>query len=64
MIDDPPFEVRPGLLVVDDIEQYEVLHPDPTQVEYRGYDVFGMGPPSSGGITVGEQSEHRTELPS
>ncbi len=54
VIDDPPFEVRPGLLVVDDIEQYEVLHPDPTQVEYRGYDVFGMGPPSSGGITVGE----------
>lgn len=51
---DPPFPVRPGLMVVGDIEQYEVLHPDPTMVEYRGLEVFGMGPPSSGGITVGE----------
>jgi len=53
-VDDPPFEVRPGLMVLGDIEGYEVLHPDPTLVEYRGLQVFGMGPPSSGGITVGE----------
>ncbi len=26
----------------------------PTRVEYRGLEVFGMGPPSSGGSTVGE----------
>ena len=31
--------------------------------EYRGLDVFGMGPPSSGGITVGESSQHRRQLP-
>jgi gamma-glutamyltranspeptidase/glutathione hydrolase len=54
VVADPPFPVRPGLMVVGDIEQYEVLHPDPTMVEYRGFEVFGMGPPSSGGITVGE----------
>ncbi len=54
VIDDPPFPVRPGLMVVGDIEQYRVLHPDPTMVDYRGLEVFGMGPPSSGGITVGE----------
>ncbi len=54
VVDDPPFEVRPGLMVLEDIEQYQVLHPAPTHVEYRGLDVFGMGPPSSGGITVGE----------
>ncbi|MDH3398747.1 MAG: gamma-glutamyltransferase [Acidimicrobiia bacterium] len=54
VVDDPPFLVRPGLMVLGDIEQYEVLHPDPTTVEYRGFEVFGMGPPSSGGITVGE----------
>src|SRR5205807_3406121 len=27
---------------------------NPTHVSYRGYDVYGMGPPSSGGSTVGE----------
>lgn len=53
-VDDPLFEVRPGLMVLGDIEGYEVLHPDPTLVEYRGLEVYGMGPPSSGGITVGE----------
>ena len=26
----------------------------PTRVGYRGYDVYSMGPPSSGGSTVGE----------
>jgi gamma-glutamyltranspeptidase/glutathione hydrolase len=54
VVDDPPFQVRPGLMTVDDIAQYQVLHPDPTIVYYRGFEVFGMGPPSSGGITVGE----------
>jgi gamma-glutamyltranspeptidase/glutathione hydrolase len=54
VVDDPPFTVRPGLMVLGDVEQYQVLHPDPTMVEYRGFEVFGMGPPSSGGITVGE----------
>ena len=28
--------------------------PAPTHVNYRGYDVYGMAPSSSGGITVGE----------
>ncbi len=54
VVDDPPFEVRPGLMILDDLEQYEVLHPAPTMVDYRGLEVYGMGPPSSGGITVGE----------
>lgn len=54
VVANPPFEVRPGLMVIEDIEQYGVLHPDPTVVDYRGFEVFGMGPPSSGGITVGE----------
>ncbi len=54
VVDDPPFQVRPGLMTVGDVEQYGVLHPNPTMVEYRGFEVFGMGPPSSGGITVGE----------
>jgi gamma-glutamyltranspeptidase/glutathione hydrolase len=51
---DPPFTVRPGLMTTADLASYDVLRPDPTVNEYRGYDVYGMGPPSSGGITVGE----------
>lgn len=45
---------QPGFLAVDDIASYEVLRPDPTITDYRGYQVYGMPPPSSGGITVGE----------
>ncbi len=54
VVDNPPFEVRPGLMVAADLAQYRVLHPAPTVVDYRGLDIYGMGPPSSGGITVGE----------
>ena len=45
---------RPGLLTVDDISAYRAIPRKPTRVGYRGLDVWGMGPPSSGGSTVGE----------
>lgn len=54
VIDDAPFLARPGLMSVEDLAQYRVLEPEPTVSDYRGYEVYGMGPPSSGGITVGE----------
>ena len=38
----------------DDLEDYEAPGRAPTRVGYRGLDVCGMGPPSSGGSTVGE----------
>ncbi len=44
----------PGYMTLDDLAAYEVLEPAPTHQTYRGYDIYGMGPPSSGGITVGE----------
>lgn len=44
----------PGYLTAEDIAAYEVLERDPTRVEYRGLDVYGMAPSSSGGTTVGE----------
>ena len=47
-------EVRPGLMQRADLVDYEARIRQPTHVEYRGLDVFGMGPPSSGGSTVGE----------
>jgi gamma-glutamyltranspeptidase/glutathione hydrolase len=46
--------VRPGLMELGDLASYEALLREPTAVTYRGLDVFGMGPPSSGGSTVGE----------
>src|SRR5690606_23645392 len=46
--------VRPGAMTLADLAGYEALERDPTVVEYRGYEVYGMGPPSSGGSTVGE----------
>jgi gamma-glutamyltranspeptidase/glutathione hydrolase len=46
--------VRPGLMRLPDLAAYEALVKDPTLVEYRGLDIAGMAPPSSGGSTVGE----------
>jgi gamma-glutamyltranspeptidase / glutathione hydrolase len=46
--------VRPGLMTRADLAAYRALGRAPTRVGYRGYRVYGMGPPSSGGTTVGE----------
>ncbi len=45
---------RPGLITGADMKAYRALNRDPTRVRYRGLDVWGMGPPSSGGSTLGE----------
>ncbi|GAA2130109.1 gamma-glutamyltransferase [Nocardioides bigeumensis] len=46
--------VPPGYLKKRDLRDYSVLEQKPTKVSYRGYDVYGMAPSSSGGSTVGE----------
>jgi gamma-glutamyltranspeptidase/glutathione hydrolase len=46
--------VRPGLMTLDDLNRYATVDRPPTKVTYRGLEVYGMGPPSSGGSTVGE----------
>jgi gamma-glutamyltranspeptidase/glutathione hydrolase len=48
------FEIRPGKLETSDLAGYDVRTPRPTHIRYRGYDVYGMPTPSSGGSTVGE----------
>jgi gamma-glutamyltranspeptidase/glutathione hydrolase len=45
---------RPGLMTIRDVKAYVAPERAPTRVGYRGLDVYGMGPPSSGGSTVGE----------
>lgn len=46
--------VRPGDLTAKDLRSYRALRQAPTKVNYRGLDVYGMAPSSSGGTTVGE----------
>ncbi|WP_432112307.1 gamma-glutamyltransferase [Streptomyces sp. YPW6] len=46
--------VRPGDLTREDLASYRTLRQGPTRVNYRGLDVYGMAPSSSGGTTVGE----------
>src|SRR3954452_4286120 len=45
---------RPGLMTAADVGRYRAIERAPTHNGYRGLDVWGMGPPSSGGSTVGE----------
>ncbi|MET9532731.1 MULTISPECIES: gamma-glutamyltransferase [unclassified Streptomyces] len=55
---------RPGDLTAQDLRAYEPLHRAPTETSYRGLDVYGMAPSSSGGTTVGEALNilERTDL--
>ncbi|GAB6986259.1 gamma-glutamyltransferase [Nocardioides pyridinolyticus] len=43
-----------GFMVARDLRRYRVVDREPTHVQYRGLDVYGMAPSSSGGSTVGE----------
>ncbi|MEV7574086.1 gamma-glutamyltransferase [Pseudarthrobacter sp. NPDC089323] len=46
--------VPKGFMTAQDLAKYRAIDQDPTHVNYRGYDVYGMAPSSSGGTTVGE----------
>ena len=52
--DDATFPWRPGRMTTADLADYETRIRPPTRIDYRGYEILGMGPPSSGGSTVGE----------
>ncbi|MCC3771302.1 gamma-glutamyltransferase [Streptomyces sp. UNOC14_S4] len=45
---------RPGGLTERDLRAYAVKEQAPTRTTYRGLDVYGMAPSSSGGTTVAE----------
>ncbi|WP_448639269.1 gamma-glutamyltransferase [Geodermatophilus sp. URMC 63] len=67
-VQDPPEapgaeEVRPGLLEEADLARYDAPLRAPTQVDYRGLQVYGMAPPSSGGSTVGEALDVLEQFP-
>jgi gamma-glutamyltranspeptidase/glutathione hydrolase len=45
---------RPGIMTTADLSAYRATVRQPTHVRYRGLDIYGMAPPSSGGSTIGE----------
>lgn len=45
---------NPGVLSTKDFAVYDVKQRDPVCAPYQQFDVCGMGPPSSGGLTVGQ----------
>ncbi|MFF8289952.1 gamma-glutamyltransferase [Streptomyces sp. NPDC016309] len=59
-------KVRPGDLTERDLARYDTVRRKPTKLSYRGLDVYGMAPSSSGGTTVGEALNilERTDLSS
>ncbi|MGH1417059.1 MAG: gamma-glutamyltransferase [Pelagimonas sp.] len=45
---------NPGLLSLEDLASYQVIERPAVCAEYRQTEVCGMGPPSSGALTVGQ----------
>ena len=41
-----------GLITREDLKKYQAKQRAPIRGTYRGYDIIGMAPPSSGGISV------------
>ena len=46
--------IAPGGMTLDDLKGYTVKERAPLCITYRGHEICGVGPPSSGGPTVGQ----------
>ena len=46
--------INPGQMTLDDMAAYEVIKREPVCFDYREYNVCGMGPPTSGALTMGQ----------
>ena len=47
-------ETNTGQMTMEDLAAYEVIVREPVCFPYRAYEVCGMGPPTSGGLTMGQ----------
>ncbi|MCE7029053.1 gamma-glutamyltransferase [Jiella sp. CBK1P-4] len=47
-------EGNPGRLALSDLQNYRIVEREPVCIAYRVSEVCGMGPPSSGALTVGQ----------
>ncbi|SDI71612.1 gamma-glutamyltransferase [Natribacillus halophilus] len=65
VVDDPDFAavsgewlteygVLEGDVTMEDFANYETVTREPIHTGYRGYDIYGMPPSSSGGLTIGQ----------
>jgi len=41
-----------GLITEEDLADYHAVEREPVRGSYRGFDIIGMGPPSSGGVAI------------
>ncbi len=46
--------LNPGVLSLKDMHDYKVIQREPVCSKYREYEVCGMGPPSSGALTIAQ----------
>lgn len=44
--------VSPGVMEISDLESYRAVYREPVTTNYRGYDVYGMNMPTSGGTSL------------
>lgn len=54
-------EAGNGIITLEDLKNYESKWRDPVEGDFRGYRIYSMGPPSSGGIALMQllkMSEH------
>ncbi|CAE6921415.1 Gamma-glutamyltranspeptidase [Vibrio sp. B1FLJ16] len=45
---------NPGVLAQSDFDSYQIKQREPVCTAYQSYEVCGMGPPSSGALTIGQ----------
>lgn len=45
-------EQNGGLISREDLDKYKAIERKPVKGNYRGFDIFSMGPPSSGGLVL------------
>ena len=43
-----------GLITLEDLRAYRPVWRDPIEISYRGYNIYSMPPPSSGGVTLAQ----------
>ena len=43
-----------GLITLEDLRAYRPVWRDPIEISYRGYSIYSMPPPSSGGVTLAQ----------
>jgi gamma-glutamyltranspeptidase/glutathione hydrolase len=41
-----------GIITTEDLEKYDAIEREPMTGSYKGYDIYGMPPPSSGGVAL------------